>query len=189
MSLKELRKQKKLTQTECAAYLGVPLRTYQNYENDKSKHTSIKYMYMLQKLEQYGFIDETHGILSIQKHHDIFKITACQINQFLLVLIQLQIIITIIHRCTLNIRTLAAAPAEHYDRRVIVIREACDHIVCILGNRYFIHSESTLAVCVRHSLAVSASCTFCVKIIHHIIGLISSFPNPCVQINRCGSIH
>ncbi|HJA64733.1 nucleotidyltransferase [Lachnoclostridium sp. An169] len=71
MSLKELRKQKKLTQTECAAYLGVPLRTYQNYENDKSKHTSIKYMYMLQKLEQYGFIDETHGILSIQKIKDV----------------------------------------------------------------------------------------------------------------------
>lgn len=71
MSLKELRKQKKLTQTECAAYLGVPLRTYQNYENDKSKHASIKYMYMLQKLEQYGFIDETHGILSIQKIKDV----------------------------------------------------------------------------------------------------------------------
>ena len=71
MSLKELRKQKQLTQAECAAYLGVPLRTYQNYENDKSKHTSIKYMYMLQKLEQYGFIDETHGILSIQKIKNI----------------------------------------------------------------------------------------------------------------------
>lgn len=65
MTLKELRKQKKLTQIECASYLGIPIRTYQNYENDKRKQTSIKYNYMLQKLEQYGFIDEEHGILNI----------------------------------------------------------------------------------------------------------------------------
>ena len=53
--LRELRKQKKLTQAECAKYLGVPLRTYQNYETDAAKRTSIKYLYMLEKLEQYGF--------------------------------------------------------------------------------------------------------------------------------------
>lgn len=67
MTLKELRKQKKLTQVECAAYLGVPSRTYQNYENDSSKEGSMKYTYMMQKLEQYGFVDEEHGILSIQQ--------------------------------------------------------------------------------------------------------------------------
>ncbi|MBE5893604.1 MAG: helix-turn-helix domain-containing protein [Lachnospiraceae bacterium] len=66
MTLKELRKQKKLTQMECANYLGIPLRTYQNYEVDESKSTTMKYLYMLQKLEQYGFVDENHGILSIQ---------------------------------------------------------------------------------------------------------------------------
>lgn len=71
MTLKELRKQKKLTQVECAKYLGIPVRTYQNYENDESKNTSIKYLYMLQKLEQFGFIDESHGILSIQTIRDI----------------------------------------------------------------------------------------------------------------------
>ena len=43
MMLRELRKQKKLTQAECAKYLGVPLRTYQNYETDAAKRTSIKY--------------------------------------------------------------------------------------------------------------------------------------------------
>ena len=71
MTLKELRKQKKLTQIECAAYLGIPVRTYQNYETDESKSTSMKYLYMLQKLEQYGFIDETHGILSVQTIKEI----------------------------------------------------------------------------------------------------------------------
>lgn len=67
MTLKQLRKQKKLTQAACAAYLGVPLRTYQNYENDSKKQDSMKYQFMLQKLEQYGFLDETHGMLSLER--------------------------------------------------------------------------------------------------------------------------
>ena len=66
MTLKELRKQKGLTQNASAAYLGVPLRTYQNYENDDKKRDTIKYAYMMQKLEQYGFIDESHGVLGIE---------------------------------------------------------------------------------------------------------------------------
>ena len=52
MTLKQLRKQKKLTQAACATYLGVPLRTYQNYENDEQKQTSIKYQFILQKLDR-----------------------------------------------------------------------------------------------------------------------------------------
>lgn len=71
MTLKELRKQKKLTQAQCAEYLGVPLRTYQNYELDASKAGSIKYDYMMNKLEQYGFVDEDHGILGIQAIKEI----------------------------------------------------------------------------------------------------------------------
>ena len=67
MMLKELRKQKKLTQTACANYLGIPLRTYQNYETDPSKQNSIKYAFMLQKLQLYGFVDETHGILTLEQ--------------------------------------------------------------------------------------------------------------------------
>lgn len=71
MTLKELRKQKKITQSECAKYLGVPLRTYQNYEVDESKIGTIKYEYMIQKLEKYDFVDECHGILSIEQIKDI----------------------------------------------------------------------------------------------------------------------
>lgn len=73
MTLKELRIQKKLTQIECAKYLGIPVRTYQNYETDKSKATSMKYMFMIQKLSEYGFIDETHGILTIEQITTICK--------------------------------------------------------------------------------------------------------------------
>ena len=67
MTLRELRKQKKLTQVECAKYLGIPVRTYQNYETDESKSSSMKYAFMMQELEQYGFVDETHGVLTIKQ--------------------------------------------------------------------------------------------------------------------------
>ena len=77
MTLRELRKSKKLTQAKCADYLGIPLRTYQNYETDVSKTSSIKYEFMIQKLRQYGYIDETNGVLTIEEIQktcgDIFK--------------------------------------------------------------------------------------------------------------------
>lgn len=66
MELKELRKSKNVTQQQCADYLGVPLRTYLRYENDETKRQTLKYRYMLEKLEQYGFVDEEHGFLTIQ---------------------------------------------------------------------------------------------------------------------------
>ncbi len=66
MTLKELRTQKRLTQSECAKYVGMPLRTYQVYECDETKVGTIKYLYVYQKLEAYGFVDESHGILSVE---------------------------------------------------------------------------------------------------------------------------
>ena len=71
MTLKELRKQKKLTQAECAKYLGMPLRTYQNYETDAAKTNSMKYSFMMQKLQEYGYIDETHGLLTVDQIKEI----------------------------------------------------------------------------------------------------------------------
>lgn len=67
MTLKELRKLKKLTQKECAKYLNIPLRTYQNYENNQLKAGTIKYNYIIDKLNKYNYIDENHGILTIEQ--------------------------------------------------------------------------------------------------------------------------
>lgn len=67
MTLKELRKQKKLTQAQCAEYLEIPLRTYQNYETDKRKSDSMKYEFMIQKLLEYGYVDENSGVLTLDK--------------------------------------------------------------------------------------------------------------------------
>lgn len=73
MTLKELRKANNLTQAQCASYLGVPLRTYQNYETVAQKASSLKYLYMQQKLEKYNYIDEENGILTLQKIIEITK--------------------------------------------------------------------------------------------------------------------
>lgn len=55
MTLKQLRIDKGLTQKECANLLDVPIRTYIRYETDETKSTTIKYKFMLEKLNEYGF--------------------------------------------------------------------------------------------------------------------------------------
>ena len=67
MTLRELRKNKGITQQEAAAFVGVPLRTYSNYENDFKKQTSIKYKYMVEKLYTYGYVDEENGVLTLEE--------------------------------------------------------------------------------------------------------------------------
>ncbi len=67
MPLKQLRLAKGLTQVKCAEYLHIPLRTYKRYEAEGEKLDQIKYQYMLQRLNEYGMIDEEHGVLSIEQ--------------------------------------------------------------------------------------------------------------------------
>ena len=67
MTLRELRKNKRITQREAADFLGIPLRTYSNYENDPKKQAGIKYGYMIEKLRAYGYRDEENGILSLEE--------------------------------------------------------------------------------------------------------------------------
>ena len=54
MTLKELRISKGLNQAQCAEYLGMSTRNYQNYENDASKANTARYHAIYQKLEIYG---------------------------------------------------------------------------------------------------------------------------------------
>lgn len=61
MTLKELRISKGLTQSECAKYLGVSPRTYQNYEYDESKVNTTKYAAFFKKLEAYS-TQETNSV-------------------------------------------------------------------------------------------------------------------------------
>ena len=67
MTLGELRKSKGITQQKAADFIGIPLRTYCNYENEPKKQNGLKYNYMLEALRAYGYVDETHGILTVDE--------------------------------------------------------------------------------------------------------------------------
>lgn len=54
VTLKELRISKGLNQAQCAEYLGMSTRNYQNYENDAVKANTARYHAIYQKLESYG---------------------------------------------------------------------------------------------------------------------------------------
>lgn len=71
MTLKELRKQKNITQEECAKVLKIPLRTYIRYENDVNKINTFKYEYILDMLSKYNLINEDHGILTLEQIKNI----------------------------------------------------------------------------------------------------------------------
>ena len=45
--LKELRIKKGLSQQQCASYLNMSTRNYQNYENNDDKVNTYKYLYLL----------------------------------------------------------------------------------------------------------------------------------------------
>ena len=67
MTLKQLRNEKGLSQVACAEYLQIPIRTYKRYEADETKIDRIKYRYILDRLNEFGMVDEEHGKLTIEQ--------------------------------------------------------------------------------------------------------------------------
>ena len=57
MNLKETRKKCKLTQEEASKIVGVPLRTYVQYEGDEAKADTLKLERMIERLEEYASKD------------------------------------------------------------------------------------------------------------------------------------
>ena len=68
--LKDLRLENRLTQQQVADLVGISLRSYKSYENDETKIATIKYNYIMQKLEEINPIDEEHGIIDIEYIRD-----------------------------------------------------------------------------------------------------------------------
>ena len=73
MTIKELRKELQLTQTQVSEIVNIPLRTYKLYENDPNKIGTMKYNHILSKLEELSFIDEEHGVLSLDKIEEVVE--------------------------------------------------------------------------------------------------------------------
>lgn len=69
--IRNIRKNKNLTQKEAADLCGVPLRTYQDYENLEKKKTSLKYEYIMQKLKEYDRYTKEHGVYEISDIKDL----------------------------------------------------------------------------------------------------------------------
>ena len=68
MTIKELRISKGLSQSECAKFLGMSTRNYQNYENNPDKAKTAKYNAVYQKLESYQMTVQT--VDRIEKHNE-----------------------------------------------------------------------------------------------------------------------
>ena len=66
MTLKELRNSKQLTQKQVSEMVGISLRSYKQYENENDKKNTIKYMYIFERLSEYGYIDENTGVLELE---------------------------------------------------------------------------------------------------------------------------
>ena len=64
-AIKDIRTEKKLTQQQVAGLVGISLRSYKSYENDEDKVGTLKYNYILEKLQGINPIDEDHGILEM----------------------------------------------------------------------------------------------------------------------------
>ncbi|MBO6000608.1 MAG: nucleotidyltransferase domain-containing protein [Spirochaetales bacterium] len=68
--LKAIRKTLGLTQKEVAVLAGVSLRSYKTYENEVRKKETPVYKYILELLQRKAFIDEDHGILTLDSIKD-----------------------------------------------------------------------------------------------------------------------
>lgn len=66
-SIKELRREKGITQDEAAKLCNISLRSYKMYENEYKNKNSMKRDYIMNVLNKVGYIDEKHGILSIEE--------------------------------------------------------------------------------------------------------------------------
>lgn len=84
MDTKEFRISNKISQYEAATLVGVPLRTYVRYENEKSYESSFKYKKIYEELASKFLLDKEHGLLSVDEIKEIaipilenYKINFC----------------------------------------------------------------------------------------------------------------
>ena len=71
MELKSIRMSKGLTQVQAAQILGISRRTYIKYENKEDRLPKLKHDFLCRTLEEYGRIDEEHGLLTIEQIKEI----------------------------------------------------------------------------------------------------------------------
>ena len=68
--LKTLRRTLGMTQEEVARLSGISLRSYKSYENEPQKRGTPIYRFILELLQKKAFVDEEHGILTLDLIRD-----------------------------------------------------------------------------------------------------------------------
>lgn len=66
MNILDIRENNGITQEEASKIVGVPLRTYQRYENDNSYGDLYKRKHIEDTLREYFLVTEEKGLLSIE---------------------------------------------------------------------------------------------------------------------------
>lgn len=66
-SIKENRQKLGLTQSEMARRLGISLRSYSDYENNKASLDTPKGKFIKSELEKMTLVDEEHGVLTVEE--------------------------------------------------------------------------------------------------------------------------
>lgn len=67
MNIRESREKLGMTQQEMAERLSISLRSYSDYELGKANLNTPKGKYIQSELEKMTFVDEEHGLLSIEE--------------------------------------------------------------------------------------------------------------------------
>ena len=67
MRLRELRESYNISQLQAATIVGMPLRSYVRYESDDFYGDELKRQFIISKLKSECEIDETKGLLSVDK--------------------------------------------------------------------------------------------------------------------------
>lgn len=79
-TLKSIRLENKISQVEAAKILHISRRSYQMYEN--MSESNYRYDYYLERLKKHFYVDEEHGIVSldtiISKSRPIFEKYNCR---------------------------------------------------------------------------------------------------------------
>lgn len=78
MEIESIRKEHNLSQKEAALIACVPLRTYIRYESNKEYGDPLKRKQIIANLNEKFFVDEKHGILSIEKISSAVNNVICE---------------------------------------------------------------------------------------------------------------
>ncbi len=73
MTLKELRLKKGLSQEKTSELCGITRKTYIKYEKNEKDVSPVKLRFYYNALEEYGKIDEEHGILSLDQIRELCR--------------------------------------------------------------------------------------------------------------------